>query len=217
MYVQYTQRKHSDPLYCQLTRVWRMFWHKQAHPGPIGWQGHLHCQLQSTWAMDAPKTKDSHHWETGIAHCTAWQTSLGNLHSSFTCLNPFTPSRMTMSNFHCGLTRNITPHSMEKVAFHSLLRWEMIILPILTTSLIHFSLGKLGECTFWTLSESVRARLHMQFFDAISDAISRTKYVLPYTNAFLEKYRVDWKESYHRNPPFQFLLTQWYFVAALRG
>ena len=31
-----------------------------------------------------------------------------------------------------------------------LLRWEMIILPILTTSLIHFSLGTFGECTFWT-------------------------------------------------------------------
>ena len=31
---------------------------------------------------------------------------------------------------------NITQH--EELAFHSLLRWKMIILPILTTSLIHF-------------------------------------------------------------------------------
>ena len=36
--------------------------------------------------------------------------------------------------------RNITSHSMENLAFHRLLRWNMITLPILTTSLIHFSL-----------------------------------------------------------------------------
>ena len=46
-----------------------------------------------------------------------------------------------MSNFPCSLTRNITSHSMENLAFRSLLWWRRIILPILTTSLIHFSLG----------------------------------------------------------------------------
>ena len=40
---------------------------------------------------------------------------------------------------------------MEKLTFHGLLRWKMIILPILTTSLIHFSPCKrLGEFTSWT-------------------------------------------------------------------
>ena len=34
----------------------------------------------------------------------------------------------------------MTSHSMKKLAFHSLLRWKMIILSILTTLLIHFSL-----------------------------------------------------------------------------
>ena len=56
------------------------------------------------------------------------------------------------SNSHlpCSLTRNITSHSMKNLAFHSLLRWKIIILPILTTSLIHFSLKGLGGCMFWT-------------------------------------------------------------------
>ena len=58
--------------------------------------------------------------------------------------------RVINFKFPCSLTRNITSHSMKNLAFHSLLRWEMIILPILTTSFIHFSLGRLGECTFWT-------------------------------------------------------------------
>ena len=36
---------------------------------------------------------------------------------------------------------------MKNLAFHSLLRWMMIILPFLTTSLV---IKRLGECTFWT-------------------------------------------------------------------
>ena len=40
--------------------------------------------------------------------------------------------------------------SMENVAFHRLLRWKMIILPILTTSLIHFSLKSWENLLFWT-------------------------------------------------------------------
>ena len=55
-----------------------------------------------------------------------------------------------MSNFLCSLTSNITSNSMRNLAFHSLLRWKMIMLPILITSPIHFSLGRLGECSFWT-------------------------------------------------------------------
>ena len=40
--------------------------------------------------------------------------------------------------FSCSLTRNITSHSMENLAFHSLLRWKMIIIQILATPLMHF-------------------------------------------------------------------------------
>ena len=39
----------------------------------------------------------------------------------------------------CSLTINITSHSMENLAFHSFLSWKTIRLPILTTSLIHWS------------------------------------------------------------------------------
>ena len=54
------------------------------------------------------------------------------------------------SNFSCSLTSNITSHSMKNLGFHSWLRWKMITLPLLTTSPIYFSSGRLGECTFWT-------------------------------------------------------------------
>ena len=59
----------------------------------------------------------------------------------FEALCPFTPKSGPMSNFHCSLTRNITSHIIKNLAFHSLLRWRMTILAILTTSLRHFSKG----------------------------------------------------------------------------
>ena len=73
-----------------------------------------------------------------------------SLRASDDCSRGLTFSHWSISNLPCSLNRNITSHSMENVAFHSLLRWKMIILPILTTSLMHFLLGRLGECTFWT-------------------------------------------------------------------
>ena len=45
--------------------------------------------------------------------------------------------------------QNMTSHSMENLAFHSLLRWKMIIIQILATPLMHFLFKRLGECTFW--------------------------------------------------------------------
>ena len=56
-----------------------------------------------------------------------------------------------MSNFPSSLTRNITSHSKENLAFHSLLRWKMILIRILTTLLMHFLFRRLGECTFFSL------------------------------------------------------------------
>ena len=38
---------------------------------------------------------------------------------------------------------------MKNSAFHRLLRWKMILLPILTTSHYTFHSKRLGECTFW--------------------------------------------------------------------
>ena len=63
-------------------------------------------------------------------------------------INPFTPE-WSMSNFSCSLTRNMTSHSKENLAFHSLLRWKMILIQILTTLLMLFPFRRLGECTFW--------------------------------------------------------------------
>ena len=61
--------------------------------------------------------------------------------------NRFTPiHEWSISNFPCS------PTGMKNLAFHSLLRWKMIILPIITTSLIHFSL-KGWENYFFKTSE----------------------------------------------------------------
>ena len=62
--------------------------------------------------------------------------------------NGFHSQEWSILNFPCSITRTLTSHIMKNLAFHSLLRWEMIILPILTTSPIHFSLKRSGECTF---------------------------------------------------------------------
>ena len=51
------------------------------------------------------------------------------------------------------LHQKFTPHSMKNLAFHSLLSWKMIILPILTTSLIHLSLKGWGNVHFEPGSE----------------------------------------------------------------
>ena len=61
--------------------------------------------------------------------------------------NPFW--EWSMSKFPCSLTRNMTSHSMENLTFHSLLRWKVIILQILATSLIQSLFERLGEYTFW--------------------------------------------------------------------
>ena len=64
-------------------------------------------------------------------------------------VNAFHSREWSMSNFSCSLTRNITSHSKENLAFHSLLRWKMIIIQILATSLIQSLFERLGEYTFW--------------------------------------------------------------------
>ena len=58
----------------------------------------------------------------------------------------------SISNFLCSLTRNITSDRMKNLAFHSLLRWQMIIL----LSLIHFSLKGWENVLFELGSERVK-------------------------------------------------------------
>ena len=47
----------------------------------------------------------------------------------------------SISNFPCSLTRNITSHSIQNLAFH---RWQII------TVTSTFLFKSLGECMFWT-------------------------------------------------------------------
>ena len=61
---------------------------------------------------------------------------------------PFHSWEWSMSKFP-RLTRNMTSYSMENLTFHSLLRWKVIILQILATSLIQSLFERLGEYTFW--------------------------------------------------------------------
>ena len=63
----------------------------------------------------------------------------------------FPSQEWSIPNFFRSLTRNITSQGKRNLASHSLLRWRMIILPILTTSLIHFSFKRLGGCIFSNL------------------------------------------------------------------
>ena len=81
-------------------------------------------------------------------------------------VSPFYSQEWSNSHFLCSLTRNIKPHSTKNLAFHSLLTWKMIILPILATSLIHFSSKGRENVLFEVGSERV-------------NTIASTPYVIP--------------------------------------
>ena len=80
------------------------------------------------------------------------------VNEQYSCLSqikwhwPFHSQEWSISNFPCSLTRDITSHSMKNLAFHSLLRWKVITLPILTTSLIHLSLKAFQRERVWRMS-----------------------------------------------------------------
>ena len=72
-----------------------------------------------------------------------WQMVVQGLRTSHyppLCHWPLHSQEWSISNFSCSLTRNIASHNMKNLAFHSLLGWKRITLPILTASLIHCSL-----------------------------------------------------------------------------
>ena len=56
-------------------------------------------------------------------------------------------------------TRNITSHSKESLAFHSLLRWKMIVIQILATSLMHFLFKGRENVLFELRARFFKARL----------------------------------------------------------
>ena len=77
----------------------------------------------------------------------------------YTCGNIFNPFTPKSDQFQ------ISPAASPEIYLHHTVwrTWlfivydEVIILPILTTSLIHFSMKRLGECTFWTWQWKVRS------------------------------------------------------------
>ena len=100
---------------------------------------------------------------------TSWITSVCNIY------HPFLSQEWLISNFPCSLTRIFTSHSMKNLAFHGLLRWKMIILPILTISLIHFYLKGWENATFYLGSERVKGGatwtctcVHMRKFSPVN-------------------------------------------------
>ena len=65
-------------------------------------------------------------------------------------VNKLTLSLLRVINVKIPLQphKNMASHSMENLAFHSLLRSKIIILQILATSLIQLLFERLGEYTF---------------------------------------------------------------------
>ena len=68
----------------------------------------------------------------------------------------------SISNFCCNLPRNITSHSTMNCVFYSLLRWKMIILPPLSSSLTHSSLKSWENVRFGLGSKMVKTRRSMR-------------------------------------------------------
>ena len=55
-------------------------------------------------------------------------------------LNPFTPKSDQLQNSPAASPEILSSHSMKNLAFHLLLRWKMIILPILSLPHLYISL-----------------------------------------------------------------------------
>ena len=133
---------------------WDLFWCFLVSLG-LSLSVHSRQTLKSRWGylLISISTIRSHRnvhvvcrtWRRSLHHSLLlWQQLL------FQCyFKPFHSWEWSMSKFPCSLTRNMTLHSKENLAFHSLLRWKMILIQILTTLLMHFLFRRLGECTFW--------------------------------------------------------------------
>ena len=62
----------------------------------------------------------------------------------------FHSQEWSKSIFSCCVNKSITKHSMKNLAFHTLFRWRMIVLPILYSlhHLVYISLKRLGRMYF---------------------------------------------------------------------
>ena len=67
----------------------------------------------------------------------------------------FHSQKWSILNFPCSLTSNITSHSMENMAFHSLLGWKMIIPYQFSLPYLYTAPYKVGRTYFWNLGVKV--------------------------------------------------------------
>ena len=82
----------------------------------------------------------------------------GHAEARHVALSTFHSQEWSTSNFSWSLTSNVTSHSMKRLAVHSLLRLKHFCsIPILTTSLIHFSIKGWENVPFELGSERVNA------------------------------------------------------------
>ena len=86
---------------------------------------------------------------------------------SFSCsfslkVNPFTPKSDQLQSSPAA-SPEILHHAVGRTWLSNLLRWKMIILPILTTSLIHFSFKGLENILFKLKIDSVFICTHTWF------------------------------------------------------
>ena len=67
------------------------------------------------------------------------------------------PFTLKSNQFQMSLAASpdLLHHTVWRTWLHSVLRWKMIILPILPTSLIHILSNRLGECNFDLRTERV--------------------------------------------------------------
>ena len=79
-----------------------------------------------------------------ICWCANARSCISKIHRA-----PLSLPRVIYFKFSCSRTRNVTSHSMENLAFHSLLRWKMIIIPNSHYVTYTFLFKRLGECTFY--------------------------------------------------------------------
>ena len=99
-------------------------------------------------------------WTHPYQCCHSGQRTSHETIASWQCdcraVNPFTSKINQFQINPCSLTRNILSHTSVKIlAFHRLLRWRWLLLLILTTSLIHFSLKGRENVLFELGSERV--------------------------------------------------------------
>ena len=141
----------------------------------LGWGIHL--------CPDAPRTSQPattlRHPPEGTLGRNVWQINrFVLLPVGISRLGGLTlPFPRVISNFSHSPTTNITSHSMKNLAFHPFLGWNIIILPILNTSLVHFSWKRLGEYFFgservnsdqWEVDSGQRIYLRLEMVIAFS-------------------------------------------------